>query len=237
MADDSRKRAHQTQSNRLAASKMGATAEAERVARLERMRSHVSQRRDQTGKSLPREGHQDTDVEKLVRTRLVPDEIRTLRAAWMLFCTSKNNEVLKTKKLWSVMRALGQAPTPTEFAKLVKECDKRGKGVVRWPDFLKEMERWITQYFSKPNDIRRAFQLVTRLTGEDNGLGTVTIDELTIAMENLGFKLSDDPDEAEEEVFEMIGEVDSKGMGEIDSDDFVKMLAFVIKPLPGEGLS
>ena len=136
-----------------------------------------------------------------------------------------------------VFRALGQAPTQLEFEKLVRHMDGKGKGVVKWGDFLKEMERHLTQYISKPNDISRAFEKITKMSGEDaHGLGTITIDELTMCMENLGFKLPEDPEEAEEEVFEMIGEIDSKGMGEIDTEDFVKLLTFKINELPGEAL-
>ena len=65
----------------------------------------------------------------------------------------------------------------------------------------------------------------------DNVTGAIGVEELTIAMTNLGFKLPEDPDEAEEEVYEMIGEIDSKGLGEIDMDDFIKLLTFVMPEL------
>ena len=96
-----------------------------------------------------------------------------------------------------------------------------------------EMERFRTQYFSKPADLEKSFTKICGLS-DDAGIGAITIDELTIAMENLGFALSEDKDEAEEEVFEMIGEVDSKGNGEIDLEDFVKLLTFPVLELPGE---
>lgn len=37
-------------------------------------------------------------------------------------------------------------------------------------------------------------------------------------------------------MFEMIGELDTKGLGEIDAEDFVKMLVYQIDELPGEVL-
>lgn len=43
--------------------------------------------------------------------------------------------------------------------------------------------------------------------------------------------------DAEEEVFEMIGEIDSKGTGEIDLDDFIKMVSMNLGELPGEATS
>jgi len=56
-----------------------------------------------------------------------------------------------------------------------------------------EMERFMTQYFSKAQDMERAFAKVCKLAGDD-GVGAVTVDELTVAMTNLGFKLPDDKD-------------------------------------------
>jgi hypothetical protein len=40
--------------------------------------------------------------------------------------------------------------------------------------------------------------------------------------------------EAEEEVFEMIGEIDTKGTGDIGMEDFVRLLCFDLEELPGE---
>jgi len=93
-----------------------------------------------------------------------------------------------------VFRALGQAPTQLEFEKLVSHMDPKSKGVITWSAFLKEMERDLTKYFSKPADISRAFEKITKLSGEDAGTGAITIDEVTMCMENLGFKLPEDPE-------------------------------------------
>jgi hypothetical protein len=59
--------------------------------------------------------------------------------------------------------------------------------------FSQEMERFTTQYFSKPHDMERAFAKICKLAGDD-GVGAVTVDELSVAMANLGFKLPDDKD-------------------------------------------
>ena len=54
--------------------------------------------------------------------------------------------------------------------------------------------------------------------------GAITADELTKAMMNLGFEMPEDLEERDNDILDMIEEVDSKGMKEIDLDDFVKML-------------
>ena len=58
---------------------------------------------------------------------------------------------------------------------------------------IQEMERFMTQYFSKAQDMERAFAKVCKLAGDDD-VGAVTVDELTVAMTNLGFKLPEDKD-------------------------------------------
>ena len=105
--------------------------DADRADRLLRMRSKTSK----DGKSMPRP--EALDAAKLVRTRLNVDETASLRAAFSMFASSKDADRLKTKKLWNVMRALGLAPTPLEFEKLVKDMDKRETGTIKWGDFMK----------------------------------------------------------------------------------------------------
>jgi Ca2+-binding EF-hand superfamily protein len=108
--------------------------EADRANRLFRMRSKIS-RNEKDASSMPR--FEAQDAAKLVRSRLNADETASLRAAFSMFASAKDADKLKTKKLWSVMRALGLAPTPLEFEKLAKDMDKRENGVIKWSDFLK----------------------------------------------------------------------------------------------------
>mmetsp|Transcript_13808 Transcript_13808/g.16449 ORF Transcript_13808/g.16449 Transcript_13808/m.16449 type:complete len:214 (-) Transcript_13808:119-760(-) len=203
----------------------------ERQARLARMRSKTSKNHED---AIAMKSVKATlDVSKMVRTRLTPEETLALRMSFNMFASKKHPDILKTKKLWNVFRAQGIAPTPLEFEKLVGDMDPQKKGFVKYNAFQKEMERYLTQYFSKPADIERSFEKICALS-PDNVTGSIGLEELTIAMNNLGFTLPDDPDEAEEEVYEMIGEVDSKGLGEVDMDDFLKLLTYVLPELHGE---
>mmetsp|Transcript_34227 Transcript_34227/g.69979 ORF Transcript_34227/g.69979 Transcript_34227/m.69979 type:complete len:228 (-) Transcript_34227:167-850(-) len=207
------------------------SSDAERAHRLARMRSKMSRDKTDTA-DMP---HFEHDVSKLVRTRLTPDELLQLRTAFDMFSNKKNRDMLKTKKLWNVMRSLGLAPTPIEFAQLTKLMDPLQKGTIKWTDFMKEMERYNTQYFNKPKDIKRVFEQVCSLATGNGGAGsTITIEEITLAMENLGFTLPADADEVEEDMFDIIGEIDSKGDGDIDLSDFVKLLTMPVMELPGE---
>ena len=138
------------------------------------------------------------------------------------------------------MRTLGLAPTPTELEELVAQMDKNKKGHIKQLAFMREMERYYTQYFSKSVDIEKAFARVCSLTEDDASAfaspmhggvansGSVTADELTKAMQNLGFAMAEDPEERDNEILDMIEEIDSKGHKDIDLDDFVKMLTSTI---------
>ena len=110
------------------------------------------------------------------------------------------------------------------------QMDYAQKGHVKQTVFTKEMERFYTQYFSKSQDIEQAFGRVCSLTDDDPEAysspmhGTITADELTKAMQNLGFEMSEDLEERDNEILDMIEEIDSKGQKDFDLDDFVKML-------------
>ena len=135
-----------------------------------------------------------------------------------------------------MFRALGLAPTPSEYDSLLAQMDKNSKGHIKQINFMREMERYYTQYFSKSSDIEKAFSCLCGLTDDDADAvfstpanvvdlnGAITADELTKAMMNLGFEMPEDLEERDNDILDMIEEVDSKGMKEIDLDDFVKML-------------
>ena len=53
---------------------------------------------------------------------------------------------------------------------------------------------------------------------DSDGSGKISQEELKLVMQNLGEKLTD------EEITEMIREADEDGDGEVDFDEFVKMM-------------
>ena len=82
--NDQRKSAEEQRQTALSRAKqMKETNESERVDRLARMRSQTSARKDALH-ALPRG---DTDVAKLVRTRLLPEETLQLRSVREVCCT------------------------------------------------------------------------------------------------------------------------------------------------------
>ena len=110
------------------------------------------------------------------------------------------------------MRALGLNPTELELADMVNEVDTDGNGLIDFPEFLTMMAKKRQDVDSK-EELREAFKMFDR-----DGNGFICAAELHYVMTNLGEKLS------EEEAKAMIREVDVDRDGQINFEDFVKVL-------------
>jgi calmodulin len=129
------------------------------------------------------------------------------------------------------MRSLGQTPTEAGLQEMIKEVDANGDGTIDFPEFLnlmaKKMQvRWPVYRlhlqahpFAPPqdtdteDDLKEAFKVFDK----DND-GYISAPELRHVLTNIGEKLSD------EEVDEMIREADIDGDGQINYEEFVKMM-------------
>lgn len=171
------------------------------------------------------------DSGKSIRTRLSPDETRLFRTSFSMFASKTNRDLIKTRNLWKVLRASGLAPTPLEFERLEELMDPKREGVIKLSAFLKEMERYLMRQFSDVNELQAAYQACRLLAGEDLKTDGIGVDQVMKAWENLGVDVPEDLDDVEDEAFEMIGEFDREGHGELNFDDFCFMLSHVIEKL------
>lgn len=119
-----------------------------------------------------------------------------------------------------MMRSLGQNPTEAELQDMVSEVDADGNGTIDFPEFLTMMARKMKDTDSE-EEIKEAFKVFDK-----DGNGFISAAELRHVMTNLGEKLSD------AEVDEMIREADVDGDGQINYDEFVKMMISKVRPLP-----
>jgi len=119
---------------------------------------------------------------------------------------------INTIQLGHVLRALGYNPTAGEVVDMAETVDKDGTGMLDFPEFLLMMAAK-NRASEAEEDIREAFKVFDK-----DGNGYITAMELRFVMNNLGEKLT------EEEIEEMIVEADIDGDGQINYEEFVKLM-------------
>merc|ERR1712217_104566 len=116
------------------------------------------------------------------------------------------------EELAKVLRELDQDPTEEELNLLMDEVDADGNGTVEFPEFLMLMARKM-QDTDTDEELTEAFKVFDR-----DGNGNISKEELRHVMTNLGEKLP------EEEIEKLINEADENKDGQINYDEFVKMM-------------
>ncbi|RWW20025.1 hypothetical protein GW17_00015880 [Ensete ventricosum] len=155
--------------------------------------------------------------------QLTDDQIAEFKEAFSLF--DKDGDGLNppgshfvlhlfftTRSLGTVMRSLGQNPTEAELQDMINEVDADGNGTIDFPEFLNLMARKMKDTDSE-EELKEAFRVFDK---DQNGF--ISAAELRHVMTNLGEKLTD------EEVDEMIREADVDGDGQINYEEFVKVM-------------
>merc|ERR1712174_176935 len=99
-----------------------------------------------------------------------------------------------------------------ELQDMINEVDADGNGTMDFPEFLSMKARKMKDTDSEEKMLE-AFKVFDK-----DGNGLISAAELRHIMTNLGEKLTD------EEVDEMIGEADIDGDGQINYEEFVKMM-------------
>ncbi|XP_030520861.1 calmodulin-2/4-like isoform X3 [Rhodamnia argentea] len=125
---------------------------------------------------------------------------------------SRAGSCITTKELGTVMRSLGQNPTEAELQDMINEVDADGNGTIDFPEFLNLMARKMKDTDSE-EELKEAFRVFDK---DQNGF--ISAAELRHVMTNLGEKLTD------EEVDEMIREADVDGDGQINYEEFVRVM-------------
>ncbi|RCV14598.1 hypothetical protein SETIT_2G439000v2 [Setaria italica] len=143
--------------------------------------------------------------------QLTDDQIAEFKEAFSLF-DKDGDGCITTKELGTVMRSLGQNPTEAELQDMINEVDADGNGTIDFPEFLNLMARKMKDTDSE-EELKEAFRVFDK---DQNGF--ISAAELRHVMTNLGEKLTD------EEVDEMIREADVDGDGQINYEEFVKLM-------------
>eukprot|EP00771_Trimastix_marina_P000530 gnl/Trimastix_PCT/155.p1 GENE.gnl/Trimastix_PCT/155~~gnl/Trimastix_PCT/155.p1 ORF type:complete len:383 (-),score=97.39 gnl/Trimastix_PCT/155:62-1210(-) len=143
--------------------------------------------------------------------QLTEEQVAEFKEAFSLFDKDGDGSIT-TRELGTVMRSLGQNPTEAELQDMINEVDADGNGTIDFAEFLTMMSRKMRDSESE-EEIREAFKVFDK-----DGNGFISAAELRHVMTNLGEKLTD------EEVDEMIREADVDGDGQINYEEFVKMM-------------
>nr|CDS34248.1 calmodulin [Hymenolepis microstoma] len=143
--------------------------------------------------------------------KLTPEQIAEFRESFKLF--DKNGDgVISMAELGSVMKSVGQEATEEDLKKMFKEVDTDGNGIIDFDEFLGLMTMRAIKSSSE-DSLMPAFKVFDR-----DGNGFITLSELRLAMRNLGENLT------VEQVEEMIREADVDGDGQINYQEFVRMM-------------
>ncbi|PKA57969.1 Calmodulin [Apostasia shenzhenica] len=154
----------------------------------------------------------DKDGDDLACFFLVYDMLSVKTTVQIGECGTKSAGCITTKELGTVMRSLGQNPTEAELQDMINEVDADGNGTIDFPEFLNLMARKMKDTDSE-EELKEAFRVFDK---DQNGF--ISAAELRHVMTNLGEKLTD------EEVDEMIREADVDGDGQINYEEFVKVM-------------
>ncbi|KAK6999836.1 calmodulin-3 [Biomphalaria glabrata] len=139
-----------------------------------------------------------------------PFKREELQEAFTMNCSAENT--IPPSKLGVVIRSIGRAPTEAQLQTLCREFESKG---VRALNF-QQVEAIITKYEfapETPDALRDAFRIFDK-----DGNGLISASEIRHILCNLGEKLTD------EEVDEMIREADLTGDGQINFEEFVRIL-------------
>lgn len=128
------------------------------------------------------------------------------------------------EELDTVVRSLGQTPTREELAEMIRDVDVDGNGTIEFAEFLALMARKASRGGENggggddsgdaaDEELREAFKVFDK---DQDGL--ISAAELRHVMISLGEKLTD------EEVEQMIREADLDGDGQVNFDEFVRMM-------------
>ncbi|KAA0199584.1 Caltractin, partial [Fasciolopsis buskii] len=148
---------------------------------------------------------------KGAKHELTEDQKQEIREAFDLFDTDKTGTI-DVKELKVAMRALGFEPKREEIRKLLAEFDCDSKEIIEFSDFMKMMAVKMQDKDAR-EEILKAFKLF-----DDDETGKISFKNLKRVAKELGENITD------EELQEMIEEADRDGDGEVNEQEFLRIM-------------
>merc|ERR1712070_322268 len=141
-------------------------------------------------------------------------EIDEINEAFSLF-DADNSGMIDGTELKSAMEALGFKPKRDEIKKMLADIDKDGNGTIEAGEFMELMTAKYSDKDAK-DDMIKAFGLF-----DDDSTGKISMKNLKRVAQELGESLSED------ELKEMLTMGDTDGDGEVNQDEFIKIMQAV----------
>ncbi|NWZ23952.1 CETN1 protein, partial [Asarcornis scutulata] len=114
---------------------------------------------------------------------------------------------------WQItMRALGCKLRKEEMRRILSQVDEEGSGKINFESFLQVMAQKMAEPYSK-KEILKGFKLF-----DCDGTGKISFEKLKLVATEVGEDITD------EELQEMIDEADVDGDGEVDQQEFLRIL-------------
>lgn len=145
------------------------------------------------------------------RNELNEEQKLEIKEAFDLFDTNGTGRI-DAKELKVAMRALGFEPKKEDIRKIISDVDKDGSGTIDYNDFLDIMTIKMSERDPK-EEILKAFRLF-----DDDETGKISFKNLKRVAKELGENIAD------EEIQEMIDEADRDGDGEINEEEFMRIM-------------
>ena len=145
--------------------------------------------------------------------QLTPEQIAEYREAFNIFDADGDGRIT-AKELGTVMRSLGQNPSPQELEEMIAEVDTDGSKTIEFTEFVDMMQKQLLEK-NIEEEVREAFAAFDK--DKD---GKITAAELLHVLKNIGDPM------AQEDIDEMIAEADINKDGIIDYVDFVHRMIY-----------
>uniref|UniRef100_A0A7S4MH05 EF-hand domain-containing protein n=1 Tax=Prymnesium polylepis TaxID=72548 RepID=A0A7S4MH05_9EUKA len=140
-------------------------------------------------------------------------QMQELREAFDLFDTDGSGTI-DTKELQVALRALGFDSKKEKVRKMIADIDLDGSGTIDFEEFVEMMTGKMGDRDS-PEEIRRVFKLF-----DDDETGRISFRNLKRVARELGENMTD------EELQEMINKADLDGDGEVNEEEFMRIMTY-----------
>merc|ERR1712006_74963 len=141
---------------------------------------------------------------------LTEEQMDEIREAFNLFDGDQSGAI-DVRELKAAMRALGFEVKNEELKKMVSDIDNDGNGTIEFGEFLQMMTGKMGEKDTR-EDIEKVFKLF------DDDTNKISFRNLARVAEELGENIDD------EELQDMINQADRDGDGEINIDEFYRIM-------------